>query len=384
MTVFKDERTGKWYYRVRYKAGAVWKEKKKRGFKTKREASNAENRMKERIYRNEYGGEDIKLLDFYDEFVENYKSKLAPATLKLYSYAREVLEDFYGNVYLKEIDTSSYQRLINELSSNYELETVKTRHKKIRAMFNKACALKYISNNPTTGVELSGKAKKKVDKVQYLFSENLAKLLQDALQSKSDSARVVYVAAMTGLRLSELLGLTWDDVHFKKRTLTVRKTYDYKLKRFASTKNENSKRTITLDSFTLQYLIDYKKEQEAAFQDWEADNPDNSVFWKMSKARLTPEGIYKYLKQACKRADIPRITPHGLRHTHVVSLIEAKADIKYISTRLGHSDITTTLNFYTHISKELEAQNAKSIEDFYAQLHDKIGHKLATKKEKTT
>ena len=148
--------------------------------------------------------------------------------------------------------------------------------------------------------------------------------------------------------------LTWDCVDFEKKLITINKKWDRDSKDFGDTKNFASKRTITIDEDTLKLLSKLKHYQNKIAIRTGLRNEKNLVFINSKFQSVTNEAVNKTLKRLCKMAGVKEITCHCLRHTHASILLYQGVNIKYISRRLGHKDIVTTLQTYSHIMDEME------------------------------
>jgi integrase len=154
----------------------------------------------------------------------------------------------------------------------------------------------------------------------------------------------ILLAAKTGMRFAEVLGLTPSDFDFSQQKVRITKTWGYKNgeAEFAKTKNESSKRTISIDPRLAQQM-------QALVASLPADKP---IF--VGTKRIFNSTVNGRLVALCKRAGVPEISFHCLRHTHASLLIFAGVSIASIAMRLGHSNITTTQETYLHIIQELE------------------------------
>lgn len=170
---------------------------------------------------------------------------------------------------------------------------------------------------------------------------------------------------LAGLRKGEAMALSWDDVDFKKNTIFVNKSI-YELEGnsyFKDPKTENSKRIITVPNYLIEKMIKEKERQNRLINDGVLFNQYNLVclntrleMWKMNT-------LFHQFARFCNRYDLRRIRMYDLRHSSATLSIAAGTDIKTVSTRLGHSDIRTTLNIYTHTLDEMDKKASDNLED---------------------
>ncbi|WP_325167591.1 tyrosine-type recombinase/integrase [Lysinibacillus fusiformis] len=88
----------------------------------------------------------------------------------------------------------------------------------------------------------------------------------------------------------------------------------------------------------------------------------------VKKEQILESAPWDYFKVNCKRTDVPVLSPHALRHSHAVHLLEAGATIKYVSERLGHASIKTTADTYLHITKKIEADSMQMYVNYMSSL----------------
>ena len=165
-------------------------------------------------------------------------------------------------------------------------------------------------------------------------------------------------AAQTGMRRGELLGLHWRDLDLEADILTVRQQWsrqDQQL-RFGPPKTRNGLRSIELDPGTARLLRQHREAQELLRLDVGSSYRSDLdlVFPGPLGAPQDPDVVYRrfasLLRRLGRRLDIPRIRFHDLRHTHATLLLEDGLDGKYVSQRLGHDSVQTTLELYGHVS----------------------------------
>jgi len=150
------------------------------------------------------------------------------------------------------------------------------------------------------------------------------------------------------LRFSEALALTTNDFDFTGQKIKITKTWNYKCADggFTETKNSSSKRTLQIDAQLAQQF-------QNMFNNYGFD-AEKPVF---VNGRVFNSTVNCRLKALCKKAAIPVIAIHSLRHTHASLLIYAGVSIASVAKRLGHANTTTTQETYLHIVKELENQD---------------------------
>lgn len=164
---------------------------------------------------------------------------------------------------------------------------------------------------------------------------------------------------MTGLRVAELCGLKWSDIDYKKGYLTVnrqviRDESKHKLVVQDTLKTNNSKRSISLPKI----LINEFRQRQSSY--------DNFIVLSRNEEVCNPRNISMEFKRiVSKYKELPQITIHGLRHTHATILILNGENIKVVSDRLGHKDVTTTLNTYTHIMDKMKDNTAHLLDTIF-------------------
>ncbi|EAG8700770.1 site-specific integrase [Listeria monocytogenes] len=300
--------------------------------------------------------ENYKLIDFITIYTETYiPTSSAKATKTNYRLSFEALSDFFGNVKLVQINPIQYQAFLNKIGKHYARNTVETRHKKIRALFNKAVALKLIPSNPTHGCVMTGEDVTE-KKTQFVDTHLITPLVNEITSSFSVARGMIFLAVQTGMRYGELAALSWFDIDFKNRLVSVNKSWEPKLGQYVSTKNKK-RRKVYIDNTTIDYLRAYKTWFDREFNDIE--NKLSLLFCTQTNNPLTNGGANKVLKESFYNLTGTTVTLHKLRHTHIVQCFEAGMDIIYVSERVGHTDINTTMKYYNHVSSKIRTLNEK-------------------------
>ena len=202
-----------------------------------------------------------------------------------------------------------------------------------------------ISRDPTRKAIIKGKTPSP-KKLKYLNQFELHTLLT-SLDLKGDVNWdwFILLVAKTGMRFSEAIALTPKDFDFAHQTLSISKTWDYKGDGgFQPTKNKSSVRKIQIDWQTVIQFSELVK-----------NTPDDEPLF--ARRNVYNSTVNDILERQCKKANVPVITVHGLRHTHASLLLYAGVSIASVARRLGHASMTTTQKTYLHIIQELENQD---------------------------
>lgn len=223
----------------------------------------------------------------------------------------------------------------------------------------------------------------------FYSRQELLELLKE-LKNNYPIKRFVFFSllAYTGIRKGEALALTWKDINFKHHTLTITKTMAIGKNGailIQKPKTKSSIRTISLDADTVYLLKEWRITQMKRIEELElvynveqlifSKDEDNS-FMNPKTPQIWLDTIYR------KNKALRQITPHGFRHTHASLLFEAGASMKQVQARLGHSNIKTTMNVYTHVTKEGREETADIFSE-YMQKGKGLGQSLGQKKTPT-
>jgi integrase len=290
--------------------------------------------------------EQLLFRDYYARWVKVYKEgAIREVTMDKYRLTQSWLDKLVPNLRLCELTRITYQQLINDYAEHHERQTTMDFHHQLKGSILDAVDEGLIQRDPTRKAIIKGR-QPRPKKIKYLNQFELHAMLSDLKLSDEPSLDwLILLIAKTGLRFSEALGLTPADFDFTHQTLSVNKTWDYKRSGgFVPTKNSSSVRKVQLDWQLVMQLAGLLK-------DLPSDEP---IFVKGKIYNSTANGV---LARHCKRAGVPVITIHGLRHTHASLLLFAGVSIASVSRRLGHASMTTTQETYLHIIRELENQD---------------------------
>ncbi len=330
---------------------------RKSGFRTKKEAQIAAAEVETNLAKGINPiQKKISFNVYFKQWVSLYKQpKISSVTLAHYDYTSSMIEEYFDATPIQNIQRQDYQLFLNQLGENRSKETVAKINGHIKACVKDAVEESIIPYDFTRKTQLTWgiNAKKASEKhLNYADSEQLIKAIWGHLDEGLGYS-LILLAITSGMRYEELIALTRKDFDFTNNTITISKTWGYKKNSpsgFGPTKNEQSNRTIKMDQPTMEH---FKKLFKTP-----VTNIHQLVFYSPSSQYqvISNTNVNTLLKKLLRKLQIAPITFHGLRHTHGSILLYKKASIHYISERLGHGDIETTLKTYTHVLTEMRTE----------------------------
>lgn len=173
------------------------------------------------------------------------------------------------------------------------------------------------------------------------------------------------LAAWTGMRRGELAGLTWRDVDLEARTITVQRarvTVSSADVRESKPKTHQGRRQVELDVETAQALAKWQEYQKHDREEWPGEWPTHGlVFTLEDGSGLHPDYLTRTFQSLAKRAGVPLVRLHDLRHTHATLLLAAGVPVKVVSERLGHSTVAFTMEVYQHVLPGMQRQAVQAL-----------------------
>lgn len=330
------------------------KQKSRQGFATKDEAMAW--RSEQIVARASAGSPEPVSLQPLDAYLTAWlsgRSDIAAGTMRNYANYLVPIREQLGAIPLGRLTPVQIDAALNAMLATRSKVAVRYSHRVLKQALRRAVLLNLIPTNPADRVKPPREPRR--DPVLWSLED-----MQTFIRVNGDRPRwglIWMVMAETWVRVSELAALRWSDVDLTRRTISINHSIsrDANLKWvLGPTKTESSRRTIMISPVLAKRLKAYR----GAYQD-----PDALLFPAdyASSGFLSEQMIAKRLKEACARAGVPEITPHGLRHNGGSLAYMNGIDIKTISERMGHRSITTTLAIYTHLDTRHHLAAAESI-----------------------
>ncbi|MFR4506935.1 MAG: tyrosine-type recombinase/integrase [Enterococcus avium] len=333
----------------------------KRGFKSRKEAKLFIDRKAMEIEKN--GIARSKATNFeavYELWLQTYQLTVKESSLvKLKQKFDNYILPEFGEAEMDKIKPADVQRFANYMCFEKENKHYKEYISNISRLFEFAIRQRLAKTNP---VKLITVPKKKADlsekSIHFFTKDQLKCFLGDA--EKNESTKIFtffHLAAFTGCRQGELLGLQWDAIDLEGKTLTVRQTLTRGENRrlyLEEPKTKKSRRMIPLDDATVAILKKWRRMQRAEWLQIGINTMDAKqlLFTTIDNEPIQLSHPRLWMHRICKRRGLPILSPHALRHTYATMLISEGVDFKTVSDLLGHSTVGMTLDTYAGVYEE--------------------------------
>jgi len=339
----------------------------RRGFKTQKEAELALARMKLEISNGTFRKTQAETYqEVYDLWIVQYEK-----TVEESSFVKTA--GIFRNHILPEIGQYKIEKMTIDVCQVH-VDTWFKKLKKYRIVkayaakvMNFAIKRGYIQTNPFSFVDMPVMKHTFTDDTveesneNFYTREQLIEFLGCLEKDNNFKAYALFrLLAFSGMRKGEALALKWTDLNFKENEIRINKAIsrgkDNQL--YLKGTKTGTVRTIKMDDTTMQILKQWKKKQQEVYLilGFNTLNKEQLVFNSINNDYLQPTKTRKWLVHVQKKYNLKSITTHGLRHTHCSLLFEAGASIKEVQDRLGHSDVKTTLDIYTHVTQKAKAE----------------------------
>ena len=344
MPAYKDETTNTWYTKFYYTDWTgTTKQKKKRGFPTKREAAAWERDFLER----QQGTPDMSFISFSELYLNDMKQRLKPSTMNSKeNLIKNRILPFFKSKALNDIDSKMIRQWQNELLKESYTDTyLRKCNAQLSAMFNYAVKYYNLNENPCRKTPLIGS--KKPVKFDFWTLDEYKEFRQ---YLKEDYIVPFDILYWTGLRIGELMALTLEDINFENKSININKSYQRINKKDIITKPK------TASSIRTVYIPDFLSNEIKEYFSKIYDNDPKQRIFMFNKV-----SVKRQIESISVKYGLKKIKIHEIRHSHASLLIEQGFNPLLISERLGHDDIQTTLNTYSHLYPNKHGQMAAQL-----------------------
>lgn len=312
--------------------------------------------------------QDVMFLPAMEEWLnEIMPTQVRANTLSEYkrafNYHLKTYKQFIG-LPLQSLTPKILQTYYNsKVKEGLSPNTIHKQHTNINKFLKYALQLDMIDRNPADWVTLPKKVKSAV--ASFYNAEQLQSLLSLFWGDPIESA--VFLTVHLGLRRSEVCGLRWDSIDFNTSQITICHTAvvtNGQVIYADNTKSSSSHRVLSMSQAVANYLKRVKKAQEAdKLLFGKAYDDSGYVCTKRDGTPINPDFVTHHFQRVIDKSDLPHIRFHDLRHSTASLLHQSGYDLKDIQTWLGHSDVQTTGNIYTHLDAHRMDHMAQALDN---------------------
>jgi integrase len=314
-----------------------------------------------------HGGLPVFADATYDEWfyhwLENIKGKtIRRNTKRNYKERYEKnIKPVIGSMKLKDVKPMHCQNVLNKMEEDYAGSTI---HMTLLTMYTSFCGAvenDVIRSNP---VKRTVKSPKPIEKKTRVLTKDEQEKFLNAAKGTPYQYQFEFIL-QTGLRCGELIGLKWEDIDFEKRTITIRRTMEF---RYAygewlvgPPKSKSGYRTIPMTQKAYD-ILQYKY-AERNIRKVRDEQFDDIVFLNRNGQPLKNSSYDTYIYRVADKAEIDRLSMHTLRHTFATRCIEGGMKPKTLQMILGHANIGITMNLYVHVTEEEKELEMSKVEE---------------------
>lgn len=242
-------------------------------------------------------------------------------------------------------------------------KTVAEYHRFIHTVMQQAEDELLIPYNPAAKASAPKVGKTKPD---FYEPDTVAAILDAAEQEPIKWKTMLHLFLITGRRREDICGLKWEKIDFENHIVCIDTSLLYlpKLGIYESTTKTENTTFLPLPEETMQLLREYRAwYNELRLKNGDRWQDSGFLFVKNNGAPIHPDSFAGWLRKFTKRHNLPHLHPHGFRHTNASMLIGNGVDVVTVANRLGHADVSTTLDIYSHAINEAKAKASETLAD---------------------
>lgn len=339
----------------------------RKGFKSRKEATLAEARLKLEYEEKTFNEKNNKYTfqQIYELFLVEHKNTVKSGTYATtVRYAKLHILPKIANKKIDSFTVLDCQKLVNQWAEYFN--SAKYPKGIAQQVFDYAIKMNIITDNPMRKVKLP-KRKETINEVNKFYNTKELKHFFDCVKDYGNMKYLAFfrLLAFTGMRKGEALALNWSDIDFNKKQVHITKGVvldENEIPIISTTKTKKSVRTVSLDDESLATLRKWKIEQAKELMSIGINslNKHQLLFTYDANKLYRPSYSNCWLEQIIKKYNLKKITMHGFRHSHCSLLFEMGTPIQVVQERLGHTNIKTTMDIYTHVTEKQRDEIAEN------------------------
>lgn len=309
--------------------------------------------------------------EYLDQWLRDYaRTHVAPRTYQRYEeivqlhlkpalgrYQISKLHPVHIQGYYTEALSSGHRKGKGGLSST----TVLQHHRVLREALKHALRLELIARNPADAAQSPRAAKREMQVLDDAETKQVLRVAQGTRLSIP-----ILLAVGTGMRRGEILGLRWKDIDLEAATAAVVRSLEVTREglRYKEPKSSRSRRRIDLSRFLVEALRRHRVEQARERLRLGQVYQNNDLVCAAPDGRpWNPDSLSSAFRKFLLRQKLPLIRFHDLRHTHATSLFRQNIHPKIVSERLGHANVSITLDTYSHVLPGMQREAAEKLDE---------------------
>lgn len=371
MRAYITKRVGKrgttWYGRIDLPPDAATGKRRQKRFNapTKREVEAKATELLAAIARGGFAEADaskITVVEYLERWLSSVEGNLRPSSHRRYTEVVGHINKTLGKVLLGKLAPLDVQRLYKALEAAGQSPTsVNLAHNVLHRALKQAMRWGLLTRNVTEAVD---PPRRSVPAYSVWSEPQVAAFL--AIAERDEWAALWRLALLTGMRRGELLGLMWSDVDLAKGVLSVRRTLSRGTKgayTFGSPKTAAGRRSIALPASAVECLKKHRLAQvERRLRLKKSYLDQDLIFTNEIGEPLHPNTVANRFLQLSHEAGVPRIRLHDMRHTSATLMLANNVHPKVVQERLGHANISMTLDRYSHVSMDMQRDAADQLD----------------------
>lgn len=340
-----------WEYDFRYNK----KRYRKRGFKTKKEATIAMNELYSEVTNGLNVTDEIPFIDYFDNWIKvNKENIVSQSTLNRYYNAKAIFDEKFGNTPIKNVSQLKYREMLKEYAEGQFVggrkegrtkQSVSKLNNCFSQAFKDALNERLIYRDPTWNAPIYEKKAAKQEESKFMNIDTFKKLKQFSTTKNELSYLAIFILVSTGGRFGEVQKLKYSDINKKENTIHL-----------PGTKTESADRYVTITKQDMKHIQSVLNTRPTPID-------KDAYIFNTGVTLITNKAVTNTLRKFLLENNAGNYTLHALRHTHASILLGKGFTIQYVSKRLGHANIEITWRVYSHLLEELKSEEDNKLDN---------------------